>query len=219
MNINFQTQIVDNFFENPDYVRALGLEATKTQKPFGNNGYLRGKRSEHLRTVDKLIYKKIVTSLGYLYLNVNFKEEYFEDISSTCEFQLTDGTWTEGWIHYDNSLITSVIYLHPSPAPDSGTKIFLPKKQNTIQLHAEYHKKTNADSSLRGTEEYIAKRAENNEQFYETVSIQNVYNRMTSFFGYQWHCGSNHFGDQESNSRLTIVTQIYNFGQSLKITS
>lgn len=160
------------------------------------------------------IYKKITIFLGKSYLKSHFVETEYKDIQCSCEFQLTDGTWSEGWVHFDSSLITSIIYLNPIAPVNSGTNIYVPKHRGITQLHSEYHKKTNASPKLRDTEEYAKKRKENNDQFMETTSVQNVYNRLVSFFGRQWHCGANHFGNTDDTSRLTIVTQIFSFGKS-----
>ena len=214
----FYTLILDNFFNDPNYVRKLGIESANNKVKLKNtsNSYYRGKRSEHMSTLDINIYKKIITTLGKLYLNSNFDVDYYQDIRCTCEFQLTDETWNVGWVHHDSCFVTSIIYLNPVAPPNTGTNLYVPKSSNiTTQLHSEYHKKTNFSPELRNTEEYTKKHKENNDQFVETMSIQNKYNRLISYFGCYWHCGANHFGNTNETSRLTIVTQIHDFGKSL----
>jgi hypothetical protein len=218
MYLKPQTHVIDDFFENPHYVRELGLK-TATQifaLPRSPHLRFRGKRSCHLSKIDEKIYKKIIIYLCKACLGINFDENKYKSVESKCGFQLTDGTWTEGWVHHDGCIITSIIYLNENPPINTGTAVYIPKHPAVGPLHVVFQKESNSDPALRVSEEHDRKRKENNDQFIETVTVQNVFNRHVSFLGNQWHRGVNHFGDTDETSRLTIVTQIFDFGDSFR---
>jgi hypothetical protein len=208
--------VQDNFLLNPNQVREIGLAHCHELSPFAGRSdlFLRGLRgSKALCDIDEELYSAIIWGICKPVLGNLFLWEDVPHVKGHCEFQLTDSSWSTGWVHLDLPyLLTSVLYLSPNADPDSGTCLYELKNPNWDYPYAVFQKQSNASPDLRQTEEYIKKRDENNAQFVETASVKNVYNRMVTFPASTPHAGHYYFGEGKENSRLALVTLISDFG-------
>lgn len=124
MEIN--TIIVDNFLDDPHYIRQVALNAD-----FHIHGNYPGRRTykcdEEYNAVIKnkieLILNKKITS-WFDHLNKESKE--IENADTSC-FQLCLENDTT-WIHSDPNEYTAILYLTPNAITESGTGIFRHKK-------------------------------------------------------------------------------------------
>jgi hypothetical protein len=117
-------------------------------------------------------------------------------------FQLTDARYEKGWVHHDSSVssITAIVYL--TPGASSGTSLYL-KNDITqcddsiyIEQKKDSFKTKNINSDIR---------TKHNNQYYETISVKGIYNRMILFESHMYHAAHEFFGDTLDTSRLTLV--------------
>jgi hypothetical protein len=221
----YPTIVVDNFLENPDYVRerALKLQFLPT------DGTWPGKRTLSLNDCDPELFdyvSKKFFSVHYDFLN---KVEW----TLTVMFQLIEpfaddkqNSLNHGWIHTDNNkLLAGILYLTPDADPDTGTSLFKPKSneiedellkdaqnerldfyKNDKKLYSSYKQDAKEDlyNDKKIDPEYYTKRLnEFNSNFIETIHIKNIYNRLISFDANEWHAANNF--QTGTGSRLTLV--------------
>jgi len=191
--------IVDNFFEYPDEVVnfALSCEYTKSE-----DGRWPGKRSQPLHLINEKLFNFSVAKVLSLFYDKDFSSLTWNVGAS---FQIVDNTYTDGWVHRDEELLTVIIYLTKNADLKSGTSIYRAKKENitAITINTEYKN----NSYLNGTDETLY-RNQNNDQFEETINISNVYNRMICFDSHLLHAAQNF--SNNSDPRLTLVMFIGN---------
>jgi hypothetical protein len=208
--------VQDNFLSDPDHVRKIGLELCHETLFMRNNPSLpfRGLRnSRPLDSVDKKLCKQLIWGICKPLLGESFTWLDTPSVQAYFDFQLTDKSWSTGWVHTDTpNLVTSILYLSPDADPESGTNLYKSINPGWTYTHSEFQKRSNASPELRQTEEYRQKRDENNAQFVETASIKNVYNRMVTFPAATPHAGHYYFGESREESRLALVTFIEDFG-------
>tara|TARA_B100000131_G_scaffold42392_1_gene38155 strand:- start:39 stop:704 length:666 start_codon:yes stop_codon:yes gene_type:complete len=212
--MNYPVTIVDDFFLDPNAIRDFALSL---DYPMVGSHYP-GKRSNFLHEVDFKFFNYFGNKIFSLFgtpplqwgMNVNFQkiEPYAED------------KWdrkNRGWIHKDNqstkniegSIFGGIVYLNPNPDPDTGTSIYKTKRGFTFSSQYEMGQKM----KLYGGEElddneYNKVYDETNEQFVETIKVDNVYNRLLLFSGNTYH-GMRTIGTEE---RLTLPFFCVNTG-------
>jgi hypothetical protein len=206
--------VVDNFFETPSLIRklALNLEYSKA------NGVYPGVRTQFIHQIDPAFarfFNQKVFSLFYDFdvHRVNLKVEGM--------FQLISEEYEEGWVHNDLNPastipetdwdIAGVVYLTPNAPLNSGTSIYkinhdkmVSREQVEINGHWKrrfYHKDL-LESEL---DEYRKRRDEYNNSFYETITVNNIYNRLVLYNAAEYHRGNKFFGSTLDDSRLTLV--------------
>jgi len=208
MNTIIPSTIVDGFFNDPHQIRELGLRSAQHRDIDENQTTYRGERSKCLSQIHPVLFdqinKKILSSFYDLNReNISWKSE--------IKYQLTDGTFGDGWVHtdyYRPSLLTGIIYLTPNAPLECGTSLYQAKNIVAYQLHDDVKKKANADFELRQSEYYSECREKNNNQFEKILTVNNVFNRMFIFDSHYFHCADRFFGDTKDNSRLTLVVFI-----------
>ena len=104
----------------------------------------------------------------------------------------------QGWIHQDiNRWFGGIVYLTKDPEPDTGTSVYHVKKGYSYQTQQEMGMK---EKLYKGEEididEYNNAWDKMREQYVETVSVKNVYNRFV-LFGGKSHHGVITFGTKE----------------------
>ena len=118
-----------------------------------------------------------------------------------------------GWIHKDiDTWFGGIVYLTKNPEPDTGTSIYKAKNGYSFQMANEIkYKESNYRSEEVNDLEYEKAFDSMQEQYVETVTIENVYNRFVLFSG-NTHHGVKTFG---SSPRLTL--NFFGMGQYGKI--
>lgn len=206
MNKLFPTIIVDNFLDDPDYVRdrALKMEFIPT------NGTYPGKRTFSLNEIDSELFNTL--SQKFFAVHYDFLNPVEWNLS--VYFQLIEpfsndkqNSFNHGWIHRDyNKILAGVLYLTPDADPDSGTSLFKPKtSENEVELLEDEQSERNDlyNNKIVDLESYTKRLHSFNSNFIETVCVKNIYNRLISFDSNEWH-GANNF-HTGTESRLTLV--------------
>jgi len=196
---SYPVTIIDDFFENPDYIRDLGLSV---DYPIQENKWP-GRRSDNIQKLDCRLFdyfgSKLFTIFGTPPPMWNMQMN-FQKISP-----YSNDKWdmrNRGWVHCDKSAIFGgVVYLNKNPDKDTGTSIYRQKKG----ISYTYQHETDMKCRLYGgedvdTDDYTRVYEEYHDQYYETVKIENVYNRVILFGADVFH-GVKTFGTEE---RLTI---------------
>ena len=153
---------LDNFFDNPDEIRELGLRLLKSDKvitPTNSDdpakslkGRWPGYRSQMLWKIDEDLTQRIIKKILSCYFNLDLEQISwnFCDI----QFQLIpnfdkdkNNIKNKGWIHRDGvdprekhwpknsgpqSELAGLIYLTPDIERDTGTSLFNIKKDKTL---------------------------------------------------------------------------------------
>ena len=185
--INLKTPvIIDDFFEDPDLIREIALNAEyKDCKSHEYGGDWPGKRSDFLNNIlDKDIFDKFIFKLFEMSSpnEIPHSDYYIESYFQCCVE--SDG---DSWIHTDELgrpiTTASVIYLTPNPAENSGTILYEPINQ--------------------GFDPY---QMSNPKNYIEKNVIENKYNRMITYDTREFHKSDTYFGNNIDNCRITIVS-------------
>lgn len=170
--------VVDNFYENPDKVRALALE--QLYNP--DLRYFKGQRSEqkfdtmHIKEqFEKIMGKKII----------RWKEYNANGVFQFC-------TPNDPLVyHGDEQSYAAAIYLTPDAPPDTGTLLLMSKNVRGLRHNVPAYYQ-----ALYPTGHY------DSTQFEEVDRIANVYNRLAIWDAQCIHSAACYFGDSRENCRL-----------------
>ena len=199
--MTYPVTIVDNFFEDPDKI----VELTETLKWYPpETGNWPGLRTKQLHLENERLFNYIGEKIQHLFHDTipNYWElqAHFQKIEP-----FADDQWdkrNQGWVHQDiDTLFGGIVYLTKNPCPNSGTSVFHSKQGFSYQTQKEMQMK---EKLYRGEEidinEYNEAWDAMREQYVETVSVENIYNRFVLFSG-KTHHGVRTFG---TKPRLTF---------------
>jgi len=198
-NLVIPTTIVDGFFNDPDAVRELALK-----QEFFTDPELRwpGKRSKLLHEIDPQLFRYIHHKLLNMFYPDGMNTPY--SYVATSQFQLIDDNYKAGWTHYDEELITIIIYLNKNPNKEAGTIICSQK----IEGHNEPYYGDKKSALFNGDiteEEGGFYREVSNSRFEDEIIVKNKYNRMLAFDSHLPHVVKDFSNDEP---RLTLVSFI-----------
>ena len=210
--MTYPITIVDDFFEDPDGIVEMA-ESMKYYTP--NTGNWPGTRTKNLHIEDKRFFNYFGQKLHLL-----FYESVPEYWNLQCHFQLIDpfcedkySKKNRGWIHKDiDTWFGGIVYLQKDPEPDTGTSAYRVKRgfshqfADEINIKEMQYRSENVDDA-----EYDKAYDAMRNQFEETVSIANVYNRFVLFNNVTHH-GVQTFG---TKPRLTL--NFFGMGQTGKL--
>ena len=204
----FPTIIVDNFFEDPHKVIQLANSLDYTDSAEDNYAWP-GKRSTPIHEADYSFFNDTVVKVLSTYFP--FAKVSYND--ARLRFQKVSSIYEDGWVHRDDNLITFIIYLNNTKTIDGGTSIYVPKNP-----HPEDHdmtintdKKNESFKDPNKVKEYEAYRLENNNQFEETIRVNNVFNRCVMFNAPSYHKANGFNTIDNSDDRLTLIGFIHDF--------
>jgi hypothetical protein len=199
--MTYPITIVDDFFEDPDGIVEMANEL-RYYTP--NTGNWPGQRTKNLHVEEPRFFTHFGTKLHLL-----FYETVPEYWNLQCHFQMIhpfcddkNSKKNRGWIHKDiDTWFGGIVYLKKDPEPNTGTSVYKVKKGFSHQYAEEIEQKEalyrseNVDDA-----EYNKAYDAMRNQFEETVSVANVYNRFVMFNG-NTHHGVQTFG---TTPRLTL---------------
>lgn len=200
MNL-YPVAIVENFYEDPDAVRAYAL---KQQYQFltdkKNAPYIYpGSRTLDIVDLDIVLQEKIMKK----FVSIFHDSEY--DVmrwAVSTNFQSVTGEYEQGVIHTDqNTILAAVLYLTPDAPLSSGTSLFKP---NSTFDEAKY-KQALSDNDKRFRSGDIVMDTSYHSMFDEIVRVNNVYNTLIVYEGRHYHAANRFFGKTLEDSRLSQV--------------
>lgn len=178
-NVRTNVIIIDDFYSNPDEVRAFAL-----QQEFSVKNNFPGQRTKSfLNESTKEGLQKIVEPFSGRVL------DWYEEEGGTGSFQYTTAL-DRSWMHVDNyNTWAGVCYLTPNAPLSSGTGLFKNKQDNTM-----YDMKRELGSESQDITKW------------EMVDrIGNVYNRLVLYRGDIYHTSLDYFGKDIQDGRLFQV--------------
>ena len=204
----FPITIIDNFYSNPDQL--VDLAEKQIYEP-SENGAWPGTRSvKNLNEIDEDLFFFFSKSILSIFYPPEYKIGFdivtcFQKISPRHDNKFHPKNM--GWIHNDGCLFGGLVYLTKEPEKDTGTSIYTEKNtyfkynyEDSVVMRKDY-----LDELDMSDEEYSKKHEQTFESYYETVKIENVYNRCILFGGNNHHAAQT-FGTKE---RLTQVFFCY----------
>jgi hypothetical protein len=198
----FPTLCVDNFFSDPDQVREFALK----QKFMKMSDTYAGTRTDEIFNIDKQFFEVMCHRVLSLFNDV--KEVH--SLRMTMRFQKiprisdTHPELNQGWVHDDGeNIFAGVVYLDPTPNPDSGTSLYRLKEGEspTDIAHSETKRALYGDR-LEDAQVAVDAITDHNGKFIETARFSNVYNRLVCYDASVFHKANSYNNDEE---RLTLV--------------
>jgi len=182
-----QSLIIDDFYKNPDDVRAFALA-----QEFSQRGNYPGQRTAPFLTnsIKQSIQDVIRPFAGDI--------TWWGD-DSTGAFQYTVAT-DRSWIHSDDTTDwAGVLYLTPDPPLSSGTGIFRHKDTGLRRWKNSEHPEAVAKNSPVNNETQDMTKWEMTDRF------GNIYNRLVLYRGDLFHISLDYFGKTKEDGRLFQV--------------
>lgn len=202
--------IKDNWFSDVDYVRELGINCETvwrvSDKPENGDGW-RGIRSVKFKTIgNKELLKMEKDIFNYVWEERNLSAWRYPEWEIGLQGDLKKIYNIKKQKLEDNPLIDPMIttYFHRSPA--NTVNAFW--DFYTDRFHKDYISCAGViflnpnPPALSGTSILDAR----NINF---INVENIYNRLIAYDGYNLHAQSGCFGDSPESSRLTIVFFIH----------
>lgn len=165
--------VVDDFYANPDNVRAFALS-----QEFSIKGNFPGSRTKSFLTDD------IKAAINYAVQFAGPVTDWFEESGYTGSFQIATAQ-DRTWIHSDHyNMWAAVCYLTPDAPYTAGTALYRHKETG------EYRRTTTDHEGYDYTKWDLFDR------------IGNKYNRLVLYRGDLFHASLDYFGDNLQNGRL-----------------
>lgn len=190
--------IVDDFFKDPDSIRAQALSLE-----FSTGGNAPGPRAICPENISKIVAKKLFALL--IDMNKHIVQGQLD-----LYFQLTKKDFEYGWVHSDvnKTYFAGVIYLTPNAPLSGGTAMYKPVDNNldfNLYDSLQNIKKDFYTNKTNDLEQFKEAREKNNNLFYKTVDISNIYNRLVMYPVDEFHSENKLFGETKEDARLTLV--------------
>ena len=218
---------LDNFFDNPDEIRELGLSMLKSKKGIDMEGAWPGYRTEPLLEKNEELTRQIIIKILSCYWNLDFEQIFwnscnmgFQSIPSLDKDK--NNAKNKGWIHRDGNdprclhypntspvqqELAGLIYLTPDIERDTGTSLFVAKKDQTLEHYdasMEIRKKVHLGKRV-NEEEIKDKWEKHRSCFVEKVRFENIYNRLIMYDTKEFHGVNSYYIPEGKDDRLTLV--------------
>jgi hypothetical protein len=182
-----QTIIIDDFYKNPDDVRAFALA-----QDFNSHGNYPGQRTT------SFLAENVKNSIQDIIRPYGGEVTWWGD-DSTGSFQYTLAS-DRSWIHSDDTTDwAGVLYLTPDAPLSAGTGLFKHKETGLRQWRNSEHPEDVVNSAPVNIESQDMTK-------WEMVDrIGNVYNRLVIYRGDLFHVSLDYFGQNKEDGRLFQV--------------
>ena len=193
-------QITNSFFKDPYSVRNKAISLLESDSYTADNWP--GKRALVPDNITLQLLSKVES----------ITNEKLEVTQST--FQVVDQSFMEGLVHCDLYTYTCVIFLNQEAPSNTGTEIYSDRNgslwggRGHMMDDIEESKRKFYESNRTFIDKLIFKRTLNklNPLFKDPCVVSNKFNRGVIFNGCFAHRAQNFFGNNISNSRLTIAS-------------
>ena len=173
--------VVDDFYQNPDYVRDFALKQDLIAHPEFHKG---------CRTDDRFFAPKtkeaFEDALGFKIKSWHSEGGYCNGVFQYCK--LGDPLV----YHCDQQSWAGAIYLTPNAPYDSGTSFFA-SKASGVRAATD----PNFDYTVVFNDDFLDKN-----RFYKVDEVGNVYNRLVLWNAQLIHAATSYFGQTKEDSRL-----------------
>ena len=209
MNL-FPTIVVDNFFDDPDYVLGLAKSVEYSDpSPTNHPGVVSRKK---IQEIDNKLFNIIVQKIFGYFWDLRNPLKYMVDI----EFQKIDSLG-EGVIHVDSAgaLAAGIIYLDKNAPRDTGTSFYrlLDDHYEIKQEFLDSIAKDHAGDTVDGINQI---RRDHHSRFEETMRVQNQYNRLVFYSGDVWHTATS-YQNQTRNTLRFFVSEVLSNHQNFPL--
>ena len=201
---------VDNFFDDPealvDYAKSLPMESD----PEGRSP---GKRSKQLWEIDEVLHNTIVLKilncyydLDYLDISWSSAKMVFQEIPRFSKNK--NDIRNKGWIHQDDlyeDKLGGLIYLTPNIDLDSGTSLFgVKSNKSRHDEDPQIHKYPQYKSGQIDREKYEKDYIKLEENYFEKIRFQNLFNRLIMYDTSEWHRANSYWNGDGKDARLHL---------------
>ena len=199
--MTYPVTVVDDFFTDPDAIVEIA-EGMSFYNP--NTGNWPGTRTKQLYVDNAPFFNYFGARLFSLFHDRVPEywrlQSHFQKVMPFCKDKY--GKKNRGWIHQDDgSYFGGIVYLTKNPESDTGTSIYRAKQGFSFQNDAIIKvKEKHYRSEIVDDKEYDEAFDTMNDQYIETVTVENVYNRLL-LFDNKTHHGVKTFG---TTPRLTL---------------
>lgn len=222
----FPVTILDNFYDDPDLVRSYALQQEFTKS---DDGRWPGERTECLSKINEGLFNNFhrrVLSLFYDFSQINLTWQSYACFQKITKFSENPESYkNKGWIHCDHAILSGVVFLNPNPVENSGLSIY--RLNNSFSGVFDLEKELVRDEKFIlhqngdvNEEDYKKSIKSVNDNFHETMKIENIYNRLVLFSGSNFH-GVPTFNYDHSEPRLSqvfFIKNLYSDNSSLRET-
>ena len=193
--------VLDNFFDDPDQIRDYGLSLASEPD---SEGKWPGSRTANLAEINPKLFNHVCTRIASLFFDTRDNNEIVQ-WQAQGGFQLVDSSYQHGWVHHDaaQELITAIIYLTPNAAHSTGTSIYEIKDRSESIPTEVKQAKFAAMSGKMTALEADAARQTLADYYYESIRVNNKYNRIIIFDSHLYHA-ANEFATN-TDDRLTLT--------------
>ena len=190
---------VDNFFDDPDKVVRLSKEFKYT-----HSKQYPGKRTGPLHSLNYEFFNHVNLKISSVfYPNETTKLQY----RASTYFEKIKKLEHDGWVHVDKDFkFTAIVYLNKENT--AGTSIFYPKDFKGLSINKadllKYSYFENKGKLPKNKLQQVKKaKAECNNSFQKTFSMEGIYNRLVVFDGNSYHASNPLKKDHE---RLILIS-------------
>ena len=175
-----------NFFADPSQIRetAFGLQYYHmNDHPLGGN--YPGFRSDAINLINESVFNEFTTNVYKALGLADDHPSYIESFFQYCRKEDEPPEWVHRDHLWNSPNVVGLVYLHPDPPPNTGTRLFK-RKEGDVEVDA-WH-----DSPLRDDYDVLH-------------TFENEYNKLVMYDPMVHHDSLDCFGTDIHDSRLFIV--------------
>ena len=206
----FPTLVVDDFFDDPNYV--LDLAKNAEYKTLGHTNHPGVASKLKIHEIDQKLFDTILQKILGYYWDLNHPVNYVVDMEVQRIESKDDGILNKGIIHVDSegALCAGLIYLIKDAPKDTGTSFYklkddsyIIRQKELLDPIAKYHAGEDVDNIEQICQDHYDK-------FEETMRVQNQYNRLVFYSSDEWHTATSYNSQTRYTLRFFISELISN---------